>query len=507
MVSQRRARIGIGVGLALGAASLAAIDGCSSILGIGDLPIDAGADATAMRDQGAPDTGACVPACSGTTPYCLDHACVACKPSSVGCNAAGAPQECNSGGTWVPAPACGTSTPYCLSGACVQCLPSKDPPVCLPDGGLQFCDDAGLFAFNACTCTNNECQQWPTGKLGDCHYDAGTYTRYDPGVVLDCKSLEIDHGATVAFVTNPEGGALDAAGAWTVIGVVGDAVINGSITSQEDSLGHDMTLKVQVPSADGGPGEVLVYTYVQAEGGAGGSAGWTCAGNLAEGGAPHMGNGGGGGGGGLYVAVNENPPGSMSCPTTCAPVTGGEAGQPATQWMGGAGGYCPDVPAEGGAGAVVYGATGGSGAYGYPGIEYEGSGAGGGSRGRHGGLVYMRVLGTLSGEGGVDLSGQAGGPGGVGVPWGIAFIFSGGSCGSGVDTFYNTTGGGSGGGGAGGAGGAFVLRYQGDASAFLSQVNVSAGGGGYQSVIGGNGDHQPGANGAPGLIEAGPVLP
>jgi hypothetical protein len=53
----------------------------------------------------------------------------------------------------------------------------------------------------------------------------------------------------------------------------------------------------------------------------------------------------------------------------------------------------------------------------------------------------------------------------------------------------------------------FVLRYQGDASAFLAQVNVSAGPGGYQTAFSGNDDHQPGANGAPGLVEAGPVLP
>jgi hypothetical protein len=510
MVRKYRTRVGIAVGLALATGGLLALDGCGAILGIGDLPIDAGpdgtADATSDRkapDHHAPDAGACVPACSGATPYCLDRACVECKPSSVGCSAAGAPQQCNGGGTWMPSPACGASTPYCLSGLCVQCLPSKNPPVCLPDGGLQFCSDAGLFVDDPCPCTNDECQRWPTGKLGDCRYDAGTYTRYDPGVVLDCKSLEIDPGATVAFTGNPEGGSPDAAARWTVIGVLGDAVINGTIVSQEDSLGHDISAKVQVPSADGGPGEVIVYQLVQAEGGAGGSAAWSCYG-FADGGLAKFGNGGGGGGGTYIQTGVPLNPGSTACGTPCSVTDAGGPGQNAKPWSGGGGGYCPDVAADGGAGGLVFGAAGGDGVG-----SSVGSGGGGGARGKHGGLVYMRVLGTLSGAGSIDLSGQAGGAGGAGT----GYYFSdttypfGSGCNGYFLVFLDYSGAGSGGGGGGGAGGAFVLRYQGDAGAFLTQVNVSGGPGGFQAFQGGNADNQAGENGAPGLIDAGPIPP
>jgi len=503
MVNRQRARIGMALGLAVAAAGLATLEACSTILGIGELPIDAGGpDVT--TDGGKPDhandAGACVPACSGKTPYCLDHTCVACKPSSVGCNAAGAPQQCNPGGTWVPSPACGASTPFCLAGSCVQCLPSKEPPKCLPEGGLQTCSEAGLYEVTACPCASDRCQAWPTGKMGDCHFDSGTTTRYDPGVVLDCKSLEVDNGATVLFEGSPDGGSLDAAATWTVIGIVENAVIDGTIVSRLDSLGHDMTVEAQVPSGDAGLGEMLTYDYVQAEGGAGGSAGWMCAGNFAEGGLPSAGNGGGGGGGGIYFANTSLAVGATSCGSSCGTTTSGGAGQSAGPWSGGSGGNCPSIPADGGSGATVFGALGANGAA----NGTVAAGGGGGSRGKHGGLVYLRVVGALSGVGRVDLSGQPGGPGGTGqLVQNVSVPFL---CTS-LPGYFNETGAGSGGGGAGGSGGAFVLRYQGDAGAFLARVNVAGGPGGMQPYPGGNIDHKPGANGAPGVIDAGPIPP
>jgi hypothetical protein len=156
-------------------------------------------------------------------------------------------------------------------------LPSVEPPSCVADAGLQICD-AGITEVIACACANAECQFWPTGTMGDCHYDSGTLTRYAPGFVLDCKSLEIDVGATVAFEPDPDGGSVDAAPQWSVIGVVGSATVDGTIVALVNSLGQDTTAKVTVPSSDGGPGQTFTYTYVQAEGGAGGSTGWACSG-------------------------------------------------------------------------------------------------------------------------------------------------------------------------------------------------------------------------------------
>jgi hypothetical protein len=497
-----RRRASVVLGLMLIAMALLVVDGCSTVLGIGDLPIDAGSDGTLAdaRVDSSVDAG-CHPACSGSTPYCLSHTCVECKPNSVGCNAAGAPQECNAGGVWVPAPACGTSTPYCLGGACVQCTPTIDPPECIPEAGLKICD-AGVFEVVGCPCANNECQAWPTGKMGDCRFDAGTVTRYDPGFVLDCKSLYIDVDAMVLFEP-PEGGA-PTPPAWSIIGVVDNATINGTIAGQVNALGTDSVVKVVVPASDGGPGETLTYTLVQAEGGAGGSAGWNCSGGAdlyAEGGAPAFGNGGGGAAEAIYIGNGEALPQATSCPTSCGTGTAAEPGKKASLGAGGYGtpAYGQDSGAEG---APPYGEAGAN-------SNAGASGGGGGSRGRHGGLVYMRVIGALSGTGSIILSGQSGGPGGLGVATNGGLISTSGTCipplgDVGVQTF---SGGASGGGGAGGAGGVFLLSYPGDAGAFLARVVVAGGSGGSSPALGGNYDNQPGAPGAAGFVEAGPIPP
>jgi hypothetical protein len=399
----------------------------------------------------------------------------------------------------VPSPACGSSTPFCLAGECVQCLPSTYVATCLPEaGGLEYCSEAGVITTNACPCANAECQAWPTGSMGACRYDAGTYTRYDPGTTLDCRSLVIDNDATVAFLVNPEAGVIDAGPAWTLIGVVSDAVINGMIVSQVDSLGKDMTVKASVPAGDGGRSEDISFTFVQAKGGAGGTSGWTCAGNFSDGGLPAFGNGGGGGAGTQVLASGVMNAGPSSCATLCGTTTTGDPGQNAGRWRGGTGGASPDALQPGGDGGVVFGEAGSAGA-GSP-----SSGGGGGSRGRHGGLLYLRVLGTVSGTGSVQLSGQAGGPGGPGAAFNATI---GPACGGPPFGIENIIGGASGGGGAGGCGGAFVLRCPNDASAFLSQVDVSGGGGGFQSSPGGNNDQEAGANGPPGRVDAGPVPP
>jgi sulfatase modifying factor 1 len=60
--------------------------------------------------------------CSGSTPVCLNGACVQCGSGQMWCSSSAQPQTCDSSGTWQNATACSGSTPLCSSGVC-GCVP------------------------------------------------------------------------------------------------------------------------------------------------------------------------------------------------------------------------------------------------------------------------------------------------------------------------------------------------------------------------------------------------
>lgn len=83
-------------------------------------------------------------ACSGSTPACLNGACVACDPGSRGCVQNfrfDQPRVCNAAGEWVLEPTCPAATPQCSDGVCGACT----------------------TAFSACS--NASC---PSGYVGCC---------------------------------------------------------------------------------------------------------------------------------------------------------------------------------------------------------------------------------------------------------------------------------------------------------------------------------------------------
>ena len=102
--------------------------------------------------------------CSGSTPECLDGACVSCSPGSLVCNGQ-QPQACSDGGAWENyGSACAEPTPDCSLGVCA-CPQS----VCGVDGGAagacvdeqtdpQNCGDCGVVCvFPASTCQSGHC--------------------------------------------------------------------------------------------------------------------------------------------------------------------------------------------------------------------------------------------------------------------------------------------------------------------------------------------------------------
>jgi hypothetical protein len=165
---------------------------------------------------------------------------------------------------------------------------------------------------------------------------------------------------------------------------------------------------------------------------------------------------------------------------TATPGVGGDA----SVLAGGNGGLSVQS-GQNGAGATAYGATGQDGqsigAYG------ESGGGGGGFRGAHGCLLYMKVANgaVLSGGGVIDLSGQNGGNGGAGS----ACSNNNSPCNCATPCHRIESGGGPGGGAAGGSGGSFELRYNGPSNIQL-----------LQSVTTGNGIHLAGGAGGNGGI-------
>ncbi len=221
---------------------------------------------------------------------------------------------------------------------------------------------------------------------------------------------------------------------WTIIGCQGNCIVDGTITAKTgEHTGGTFT----ATAPDSIP---LSYTIVQSAGGAGGGFDNIGTVNDRFGGSQLLGNGGGGAG-------SQAGSGPYTAPSGTA-FNGGDGGLPNSG--GNAGGF----------GAAIYGTTGSIGTSDSPGVNaINSTGGGGGSRGRHGQGLYLRVAGTFSGVGIIDVRGQDGGAGGQGGgTFGAGTIASGG------------------GGGAGGSGGYLTLYTT--APTYSGNIYTNAGSGG-----------------------------
>lgn len=351
-----------------------------------------------------------------------------------------------------------------LLAALVGCDPIalRSPPLVLADG--RPCNADGECASGRCrsaTCAGT----WPEGALGDLVVREGTVLEVPAGSILDYSSITVEEHARIELL--PGDG-------WTVIGCRGTFRLDGELLAERGTDCRGVLERTTPPRADAPTGEHLVFEVAQAAGGAGGEGGVGIAFDAngdrfpnterpLGGGAPTCGNGGGGGGGHHSQFVNFAKPGGDAVETE-----------------GGSGGASGPIP--GGAGAALFGASGGVGVSGdnfgrWPQSGLGGGGGGGGSRGYHGQAIFLQVH-TIVGTGFIRANGQPGGDGG----------------GGGSGTFWqnaykeSSAGGGGGGGGAGGSGGAVVLRYQvrGD-DTILSHVETLPGPGGHPGGGGGNG--------------------
>lgn len=80
--------------------------------------------------------------CNGSTPVCLNGACVACAPKDTQCDSArsNGVQTCDASGQWGNPVRCGAATPLCKAGACVAC-PGTDGPA-MVGLALNYCIDS-----------------------------------------------------------------------------------------------------------------------------------------------------------------------------------------------------------------------------------------------------------------------------------------------------------------------------------------------------------------------------
>ena len=81
-------------------------------------------------------------ACTGSTPTCLNGACVACSPSKTQCDPAGSNgvQTCDSGGQWGLPVTCPATTPLCNAGTCIACPGAGGPTLVGLDS--NYCIDS-----------------------------------------------------------------------------------------------------------------------------------------------------------------------------------------------------------------------------------------------------------------------------------------------------------------------------------------------------------------------------
>jgi hypothetical protein len=306
---------------------------------------------------------------------------------------------------------------------------------------------------------------WPFGagyqSVKFLHITKGNTYHIPCGTEADYDSIEIDKGGKLIIDDYTGKG-----NAWTTIGCKGSFILNGTIEVQNMNRAYAINRNWQLMLPDSLGNQTIPffsYKIIQRKGGNGGNG--TSTGGIgypALGGVQYNGNGGGGGGTGFIYC----------CPKRVD--TGGNA----NDTMSGYGGSVTNTQPN------HYTKTRGVGLYGNNGDDLEtATGASGGTRGKNGGLLFIKAMHSVVGMGTINASGTNGGNGGE-VPYTEA------------NRVRNVYSGGSGGGGAGGSGGYIYIKYVGDIPTVIIKVDAGKGGAGGNAdfagilpgQIGGDGD-------------------
>lgn len=281
---------------------------------------------------------------------------------------------------------------------------------------------------------------WPQGADNDLIVESGETKSIAAGSIKDYNNVNIKSGGTLI---------IDGASSQdpTVIGVVNDFILNGTVVAQAVYDGGAKSISLP-------RGGSFSYTITQANGGAGGAGGkrWDSALVGGAGGLGTNGFGGGGGGGtGSTFSVTAGGAGGSggaagySCGSstllTNGMITLGDGGNAAGAQVSGSGGG-----SGGGNGCTLMASS-------------SGAGGGGGMKGKHGLGLYIQVRNSIKGNGTFIMSGQKG--------------FNGGNSSGG--TRANGSGG-AGGGGAGGSGGVLKIKASNNESNYTVNRLKGAGG-------------------------------
>ena len=229
---------------------------------------------------------------------------------------------------------------------------------------------------------------WPFGTLGDLTINSGQTVYLTYGQTYDYRNITINSGGALV-ISNPNQNATSSY-LLTTIGVSGNLIIDGTFYAPRFNPtwwnGYTWGVNFNIPRNSLSDFYTVSTTFIQRNGGNGGSGYGT------SGGAGVYGNGGGGGG------------------------QEGYSGGAASFSQGGTGGNgrpC-GVMGIGGTGGTVTSPNGNSGTYGYNCYGGYGAGGGGGFRGLHSGPLAFKVKGSISGTGLIYAQGGNGGAGGSG---------------------------------------------------------------------------------------------
>jgi hypothetical protein len=282
---------------------------------------------------------------------------------------------------------------------------------------------------------------WPYGSMGHLVVSNGQTVTLSNGTVYDYASVTVDAGGILQF----------SGSGFAFLGVSGNLVVNGTIKAFFDVPGG-YTQTVSGPNSIGvlntALGESLSFTLPTQTGGKGGYGPYMIYGDWSNNGGSrgnqNSGHGGGGGGSAYYYHEVDGGSDYYSVGGIDNKVAKGPDGLDAT--AAGPGGRAKIAKYNNG--------------WGNPPISSyydQGYGGAGGARGIHGGAIYIKVGGLLSGSGAVIADGSNGADG---------------ESGGGASSLYpddtdpdDSTGlhskaGGAGGGGAGGSGGVIAVKVR-----------------------------------------------
>jgi len=186
--------------------------------------------------------------CSGSTPACLNGACVQCAPSSMQCSG-NSVETCNSTDQWGSGVACSQPTPDCNLGACT-CLESTCSGACVDEQtDNNNCGGCGIPCVGMCTegqcditLASNQIDPFAIAVDATNVYWTNSGSGVSDGAVMRCAITGCNNSPTTlaSGQSFPQGIAVDATSVYWV--VFGSGLSNGTVMSVPVGGGTPVTL-------------------------------------------------------------------------------------------------------------------------------------------------------------------------------------------------------------------------------------------------------------------------